>query len=245
MDIAKRLLDFGFHAPTVYFPLVVPEALMIEPTETESKETLDAFADTLAEDPRGGRRVPARRPAHAAHQPARRGQGGQGADPAVETLTCRLLPYDFADGPTNMAADEVLLLAAEAGVASLRFYGWSSPTLSLGYFQSEKVCRADPLLGSLPFVRRPTGGQALVHHHELTYALAVPGGRWLGCSDWTCRMHAIIAAALKGLGVGADTCTPFASCSERASLAPGLRIHAQTRPPCRLSYVFSISQVEM
>jgi glycine dehydrogenase subunit 2 len=44
MDIAKRLLDYGFHAPTVYFPLVVPEALMIEPTETESKETLDAFA---------------------------------------------------------------------------------------------------------------------------------------------------------------------------------------------------------
>lgn len=47
MDIAKRLLDYGFHAPTVYFPLVVPEALMIEPTETESMETLDAFADTL------------------------------------------------------------------------------------------------------------------------------------------------------------------------------------------------------
>jgi glycine dehydrogenase subunit 2 len=43
LDIAKRLLDFGFHAPTVYFPLVVPEALMIEPTETESKETLDRF----------------------------------------------------------------------------------------------------------------------------------------------------------------------------------------------------------
>jgi glycine dehydrogenase subunit 2 len=47
MDLAKRLLDFGYHAPTVYFPLVVPEAIMIEPTETESKETLDAFADTL------------------------------------------------------------------------------------------------------------------------------------------------------------------------------------------------------
>ena len=43
MDIGKRLLDFGYHAPTVYFPLVVPEALMIEPTETESKETLDAL----------------------------------------------------------------------------------------------------------------------------------------------------------------------------------------------------------
>jgi glycine dehydrogenase subunit 2 len=47
MDLAKRLLDYGYHAPTVYFPLVVPEALMIEPTETESKETLDAFADAL------------------------------------------------------------------------------------------------------------------------------------------------------------------------------------------------------
>ena len=47
MDIAKRVLDFGFHAPTVYFPLTVPEAVMIEPTETESKETLDAFADAL------------------------------------------------------------------------------------------------------------------------------------------------------------------------------------------------------
>jgi glycine dehydrogenase subunit 2 len=47
MDLAKRLLDFGFHAPTVYFPLTVLEAMMIEPTETESKETLDAFAETL------------------------------------------------------------------------------------------------------------------------------------------------------------------------------------------------------
>ena len=47
MDIAKRLLDYGYHAPTVYFPLTVPEAMMVEPTETESKETLDAFAETL------------------------------------------------------------------------------------------------------------------------------------------------------------------------------------------------------
>ncbi|HEY2841226.1 MAG TPA: aminomethyl-transferring glycine dehydrogenase subunit GcvPB [Pirellulales bacterium] len=47
MDIAKRLLDYGFHAPTVYFPPIVREAMMIEPTETESKETLDAFAETL------------------------------------------------------------------------------------------------------------------------------------------------------------------------------------------------------
>ncbi|MFH1447447.1 MAG: aminomethyl-transferring glycine dehydrogenase subunit GcvPB [Candidatus Micrarchaeota archaeon] len=47
MDVAKRLLDYGHHAPTIYFPLVVKEALMIEPTETESKETLDEFADAM------------------------------------------------------------------------------------------------------------------------------------------------------------------------------------------------------
>jgi glycine dehydrogenase subunit 2 len=47
MDIAKRLLDYGFHAPTVYFPLIVREAMMIEPTETETKATLDAFAEAL------------------------------------------------------------------------------------------------------------------------------------------------------------------------------------------------------
>jgi glycine dehydrogenase subunit 2 len=47
LDIAKRLLDYGYHAPTIYFPLIVHEALMIEPTETETKETLDAFAEAL------------------------------------------------------------------------------------------------------------------------------------------------------------------------------------------------------
>ncbi len=47
LDVAKRLMDFGFHPPTVYFPLVVPEALMVEPTETEAKETLDAFIEAM------------------------------------------------------------------------------------------------------------------------------------------------------------------------------------------------------
>ena len=49
LDIGKRLLDYGYHAPTVHFPLVVPEALMIEPTETESKETLDRFVEALVQ----------------------------------------------------------------------------------------------------------------------------------------------------------------------------------------------------
>ena len=47
LDIAKRLLDFGFHPPTVYFPMFVDECMMIEPTESESKETLDAFIDAM------------------------------------------------------------------------------------------------------------------------------------------------------------------------------------------------------
>src|SRR6185437_13646596 len=68
-DVAKRLMDFGFHPPTVYFPLVVPEALMIEPTETEARETLDAFVEAMlqiareaAEDPEQVRSAPHSRP---------------------------------------------------------------------------------------------------------------------------------------------------------------------------------------
>jgi glycine dehydrogenase subunit 2 len=49
MDVAKRLLDKGFHPPTTYFPMLVPECLLIEPTETESKETLDGFVNALKE----------------------------------------------------------------------------------------------------------------------------------------------------------------------------------------------------
>ena len=49
LDIAKRLIDYGYHPPTIYFPLIVDEGMLIEPTETESVETLDAFADALIE----------------------------------------------------------------------------------------------------------------------------------------------------------------------------------------------------
>jgi len=65
LDLAKRLLDFGYHPPTVYFPLLVDEALLVEPTETETRETLDAFADAIreilaeaAEDPEVARNAP-------------------------------------------------------------------------------------------------------------------------------------------------------------------------------------------
>jgi glycine dehydrogenase subunit 2 len=69
LDVAKRLMDYRFHPPTIYFPLVVPEALMIEPTETEAKETLDAFAEAMIaiarearEDPGVVREAPHHRP---------------------------------------------------------------------------------------------------------------------------------------------------------------------------------------
>ena len=69
LDVAKRLMDFGIHPPTIYFPLVVPEALMIEPTETEPKERLDAFVEAMktiareaAEDPEKLKSAPHTRP---------------------------------------------------------------------------------------------------------------------------------------------------------------------------------------
>jgi glycine dehydrogenase subunit 2 len=89
LDIAKRLIDYGFHPPTNYFPLIVPEALMIEPTETESKETLDAFAaalrairDEALTDPEILHEAPHNAPVRrldevqAARQPILRWQGG-------------------------------------------------------------------------------------------------------------------------------------------------------------------------
>jgi glycine cleavage system P protein (glycine dehydrogenase) subunit 2 len=57
-DVAKRLMDYGFHPPTIYFPLIVPEALMIEPTESETKETLDAFCDAMLEIAREAKESP-------------------------------------------------------------------------------------------------------------------------------------------------------------------------------------------
>jgi lipoyl(octanoyl) transferase len=125
----------------------------------------------------------------------------------MDSPHCRLLPFGVAEGAWNMAADETLLEAA-AGMASLRFYGWSQPALSLGYFQSSGASRAYPRLGELAWVRRPSGGAALVHHHELTYCLALPAGPpWQKRSEsWLKSMHAIVRDALALLGVFARLC---------------------------------------
>jgi lipoate-protein ligase A len=126
----------------------------------------------------------------------------------VDALTIRLMPNETADGPHHMAADEVLLGQAAQGIASLRFYTWSQATLSLGYFQPAAIRHQDPLLTELPYVRRPTGGLALVHHLELTYCLTVPASDpWKRARCWL-RMHEVITAALATFSVDADSCVP-------------------------------------
>ncbi|MCI0683260.1 MAG: lipoate--protein ligase family protein [Gemmataceae bacterium] len=117
-------------------------------------------------------------------------------------MNVRLLPYEVADGPGNMARDEILLqTAVDNQIASLRFYGWSEATVSLGYFQPAAVRWSDRRLMHLPWVRRPTGGGTLVHDREVTYALALPPqSGWQAEGRWIVRMHDMVRAALGGLG---------------------------------------------
>jgi lipoyl(octanoyl) transferase len=125
-----------------------------------------------------------------------------------------------------MATDEALLRSAlDGGVASLRFYTWDVPTLSLGYFQSHADRLADPLRADVAWVRRPTGGAAILHHLELTYALALPAGPpWHTTESWLCRFHHAVAAALKGFGVESHAVV----CGEERKLGPFLCFQHQT-----------------
>jgi lipoyl(octanoyl) transferase len=127
----------------------------------------------------------------------------------MTAVVCRALPLAAMDGVHNMAADETLLESAVAGVASLRFYTWSKPTVSLGYFQAASLRLTDSLLSNLPWVRHPSGGAALIHDRELTYALALPAGRpWQTDTSWLSRMHAIIRRALAELAVRTELFKP-------------------------------------
>jgi lipoate-protein ligase A len=135
--------------------------------------------------------------------------------------TCRLMPTLASRGAMNMAIDETLLHSAlERKVASLRFYTWTEPTLSLGYFQKH----TDRLPG-VAWVRRPTGGDAILHHHEVTYCLALPAGPpWHTSENWICRMHHAIAAALRQLAVE----TQAVACGQEKRLGPFLCFQHQT-----------------
>ena len=95
-------------------------------------------------------------------------------DPTI----CRVIPTsEPAPGLWNMAVDEVLLEAAvRRGECSLRWYRWSEPTISLGYFQKPDELDAAGDLASLPRVKRLSGGGAILHQHEWTYCCALPPG---------------------------------------------------------------------
>ena len=142
--------------------------------------------------------------------------------------TCRLLPTLDSPGATNMALDEALLRCAlERKDASLRFYTWSEPTLSLGYFQNHTDRRP-----GVAWVRRPTGGDAILHHHELTYCLALPAGSpWHTSESWLCRMHHAIGAALRLLGVNTNAVV----CGEEQRIGPFLCFQHQTPADLRIT----------
>ncbi|HXD88066.1 MAG TPA: lipoate--protein ligase family protein [Urbifossiella sp.] len=154
------------------------------------------------------------------------------------TPPIRLLPLARSDGATHMAADEAMLeTASERGVASLRFYTWSKPTLSLGYFQAsggrqppdslivEENQGANAPRSPLPVVRRATGGAAILHHRELTYALALPEGKaWHSRESWICRFHHLLRDVLAESGIAAH----LVVCGEERKLGDVLCFLHQT-----------------
>lgn len=124
-------------------------------------------------------------------------------------MTARVLPVwwdEAADGPTNMAADELLAdEAARHGGLVMRLYSWSAPSVSLGAFQPVAEAEACGDLAGVPIVRRPSGGGAIVHGTDLTYAAAVPkshpwGGEPQAFYD---ALHHAMVLALADVGVAA------------------------------------------
>ena len=128
----------------------------------------------------------------------------------------RLLPLEKNLAPMAMALDEVLLENAARGQPSLRFYQWAVPSVSLGYFQPHSVAAR---FSGLPVIRRPTGGDLLVHHHELTYALVLPDPLLPSkVEELACKVHRIIGEYLNRKGVS-TICQPSQG-KLRADAAP-------------------------
>jgi len=98
-----------------------------------------------------------------------------------------------------MAADEVMLERAAEGESSLRFYTWDPATVSLGYFQKHAERQANPTLAKYPWVRRCTGGGAIIHEGDLTYAFALSPAVRAGrtAKEWHDRFHEALSAVLQ------------------------------------------------
>jgi lipoate-protein ligase A len=133
---------------------------------------------------------------------------------------CRLLESAPADGATNMAIDEALLLRARrTGEPVYRVYAWSRATVSLGRNQSARGCYDIGLARArgIEFVRRPTGGRAILHHREITYSVAAPISTFGSLRESYRAVNRLLLEALRTLGV--DACE--AESSSRAPV-PGL-----------------------
>ena len=118
----------------------------------------------------------------------------------------RLIIDPPSDGAWNMAVDQALLETANnTGLITLRFYQWSEPTLSLGYFQSHLDRCQHPTSANCPLVRRRTGGGAILHDREITYSLTVPStNRWSERnSDLYHLVHQVLIDLLKQIGADA------------------------------------------
>lgn len=116
----------------------------------------------------------------------------------------RLLIDPPAAGAWNMAVDEALLeTAATTGQATLRFYEWCEPTLSLGYFQSIADRQKHAASRDCPLVRRCSGGGAILHDRELTYSLTIPQppGSISSASELCNAVHQTLVSALVELGI--------------------------------------------
>lgn len=128
------------------------------------------------------------------------------------TESIRVIRDDPCDGPTNMARDELLLQRVGQGESAptLRLYGWSTPTVSLGYFQ--RYCDFEalpPPAGSLPVVRRQTGGGAILHDRELTYSLTLPIDHRLACPPIARLYVALHDAVIETLATWKIDARPF------------------------------------
>lgn len=122
----------------------------------------------------------------------------------------RCLVHGPAPGARNMAVDEALMDAARAGRVTLRFYRWSPPCLSLGRNQVARG-RYDPGAArerGVDVVRRPTGGRAVYHHRELTYAVAAPADLWGGLRSAYRRVNRALLRGLARLGAGVEEAAP-------------------------------------
>jgi lipoate-protein ligase A len=119
--------------------------------------------------------------------------------------TCRLIDDETGTGAYHMAVDETLLrTAAETGLATLRFYRWHAPTLSLGYFQQIEHRRQHMASQSCDVVRRASGGGAILHDRELTYCFAAPIQSRFGDSQHSYAVfHETLIDTLAELGVSA------------------------------------------